>query len=88
MLNSTVTPTSGRAVLGGIDVAPTRSGPGPSSVVFLDVVVDQPLSGRQNLKLDLKLWDVGRAVGRRRLAGPYPAMRAARLSPTEALRSV
>ena len=69
MLNSTVTPTSGRAVLGGIDVALDPIGTRAlSSVVFQDAVVDQPLSGRQNLELHLKLWGVGMAVGRRRLA--------------------
>jgi ABC-2 type transport system ATP-binding protein len=69
MLNSTVTPTSGRALLGGIDVARDPLGTrGISSVVFQDTVVDQPLSGRQNLELHMKLWAVEPTIGRRRLA--------------------
>jgi ABC-2 type transport system ATP-binding protein len=59
MLTTTVTPTSGRATLGGIDVAvnptTTRS---ISSVVFQDAVVDRPLTGRQNLMLHMRLWGV------------------------------
>jgi ABC-2 type transport system ATP-binding protein len=38
-----------------------------SSVVFQDAVVDQPLSGRQNLELHLKLWGVDPMEGRSRL---------------------
>ncbi|HYA45893.1 MAG TPA: ATP-binding cassette domain-containing protein [Acidimicrobiales bacterium] len=69
MLNSTVTPTSGRAVLGGMDVARNPIGTRAlSSVVFQDAVVDRPLSGRQNLELHLKLWGMDIATGRRRLA--------------------
>jgi ABC-2 type transport system ATP-binding protein len=69
MLNTTVKPSSGRALLGGRDV--TRDPVGArsvSSVVFQDAVVDRPLTGRQNLELHLKLWGVDAAVGRRRLA--------------------
>jgi ABC-2 type transport system ATP-binding protein len=69
MLNSTVTPTSGRALLGGIDVARDPLGTRAlSSVVFQDAVADQPLSGRQNLELHMKLWGVDPAAGRARLA--------------------
>ncbi|HZC74238.1 MAG TPA: ABC transporter ATP-binding protein [Jatrophihabitans sp.] len=67
MLTTTVRPTSGRATLGGIDVArdpvATRS---ISSVVFQDAVVDRPLTGRQNLALHLRLWGVDAAAGRQR----------------------
>jgi len=56
MLTSTVAPTSGRA---------TRR---LSSVVFQDAVVDQPLSGRQNLQLHMRLWGVEPAIGQVRLA--------------------
>ena len=50
MLNSSVTPSAGRAVLGGLDVARDPMGTRAiSSVVFQDAVVDQPLTGRQNL---------------------------------------
>jgi ABC-2 type transport system ATP-binding protein len=69
MLNTTVKPTSGRAWLGGRDVVrdpiATRA---LSSVVFQDAVVDEPLSGHQNLELHLKLWGVDPIPGRSRLA--------------------
>jgi ABC-2 type transport system ATP-binding protein len=69
MLNSTVKPTSGRALLGGRDVARDPIGTrAVSSVVFQDSVVDEPLTGRQNLELHLKLWGVDPGDGRRRLA--------------------
>lgn len=69
MLNSTVTPSAGRALLGGRDVAKDPIGTRAiSSVVFQDAVVDRPLTGRQNLELHLKLWGVGSAEGRTRLA--------------------
>ncbi len=68
MLNSTVTPTSGRAFLAGVEVArhplATRA---VSSVVFQDPVVDGALGGRANLELHLKLWRVPPESGRRRL---------------------
>jgi ABC-2 type transport system ATP-binding protein len=68
MLNTTVTPTSGRALLGGRDVAKDPMGTRAiSSVVFQDAVADQPLSGRQNLELHLRLWGVNTAEGRNRL---------------------
>ena len=68
MLNSTVTPTSGRATLGGLDVARDPMGTRAiSSVVFQDAVVDQPLTGRQNLEMHLKLWSVDPPEGRTRL---------------------
>jgi ABC-2 type transport system ATP-binding protein len=69
MLNTTVTPTSGRALLGGRDVARDPVGTRSiSSVVFQDAVVDRPLTGRQNLELHLKLWGVRGPEGRRRLS--------------------
>jgi ABC-2 type transport system ATP-binding protein len=69
MLNTTVTPTSGRARLGGVDVAQDPMGTRAiSSVVFQDAVVDQPLTGRQNLELHMRLWGVDAAVGRSRFA--------------------
>jgi ABC-2 type transport system ATP-binding protein len=59
MLTTTVRPTSGRAFLGGFDVqrdplAARRI----SSVVFQDTVVDRSLSGRKNLLLHARLWNV------------------------------
>jgi ABC-2 type transport system ATP-binding protein len=65
MLNSTVTPSSGRALLSGKDVAEDPMGARAiSSVVFQDAVVDEPLTGRQNLNLHMKLWGVDAARGR------------------------
>jgi ABC-2 type transport system ATP-binding protein len=68
MLTTTVKPTSGRARLGGMDVArdPTATR-AISSVVFQDAVVDRPLTGRQNLVLHLKLWGVPPAAGQSRI---------------------
>jgi ABC-2 type transport system ATP-binding protein len=69
MLNTTVTPTSGHAFLGGRDVARDPIGTRAiSSVVFQDSVVDQPLTGRQNLELHLRLWGAHDTEGRARLA--------------------
>ena len=69
MLNTTVRPTSGRATLGGIDVARDPLGTRAiSSVVFQDPVVDPPLTGRQNLMLHLKLWGVPATEGAARMA--------------------
>jgi ABC-2 type transport system ATP-binding protein len=69
MLNTTVTPTAGRAWLGGVDVAQDPMGTrAVSSVVFQDAVVDQPLTGRQNLELHMRLWGVDVEVGRDRFA--------------------
>src|SRR6516162_8218941 len=68
MLNTSVKPTSGRATLGGIDVASDPLGTRAiSSVVFQDPVVDRPLTGRQNLALHLKLWGIPRDDGLARL---------------------
>jgi ABC-2 type transport system ATP-binding protein len=69
MLNTTVRPTSGRATLDGRDVATDPIGTrARSSVVFQDTVVDQPLTGRQNLDLHLRLWGKDDGAGRSRLA--------------------
>jgi ABC-2 type transport system ATP-binding protein len=68
MLNTTVRPTSGRALLGGVDVAADPVGARSiSSVVFQDAVVDRPLSGRQNLSLHLRLWGADGTAARGRL---------------------
>jgi ABC-2 type transport system ATP-binding protein len=70
MLNTTVRPSSGRALLGGVDVATDPIGArAMSSVVFQDSVVDNPLTGRQNLELHLRLWGADDAAGRARLSG-------------------
>ena len=68
MLTTSVTPTRGRALLGGIDVAQDPIGARAiSSVVFQDPAVDRALTGRQNLRLHLRLWGVDRETGLRRL---------------------
>jgi ABC-2 type transport system ATP-binding protein len=69
MLNTTIRPTSGRALLAGHDVqADPMSARRVSSVVFQDPVLDRPLTGRQNLQLHLRLWRVPKADGLARLA--------------------
>ena len=70
MLNTTIRPTSGRALLAGHDVQADPMGARRvSSVVFQDPVLDRPLTGRQNLQLHLRLWRVPKADGLARLAG-------------------
>jgi len=69
MLTTIVRPTSGSARLAGYDVATqpllARS---VSSVVFQDAVVDRALSGRANLELHARLWDVPAVQAGRRIA--------------------
>jgi ABC-2 type transport system ATP-binding protein len=68
MLTTTVEPTAGEAFVGGREVARDPTGArSVSSVVFQDAVVDQPLTGKQNLLLHTKLWGVKTAVARRRI---------------------
>lgn len=68
MLNTTVTPTSGSAMLGGRDVAKDPIGTRAlSSVVFQDPVVDEQLSGFRNLEQHLRLWGCWNAEGRARV---------------------
>jgi ABC-2 type transport system ATP-binding protein len=59
MLTTTIVPTTGRATVGGYDVAKqpllARS---VSSVVFQEPVVDRSLTGRANLELHAALWGV------------------------------
>jgi ABC-2 type transport system ATP-binding protein len=69
MLNTTIRPTSGRALLAGHDVQADPMGARRvSSVVFQDPALDRPLTGRQNLRLHLRLWRVPKAEGLARLA--------------------
>jgi len=59
MLTTTLTPTSGTALLDGFDVAvDPREARRISSVVFQDAVVDRSFTGRRNLELHAKLWGV------------------------------
>jgi ABC-2 type transport system ATP-binding protein len=67
MLTTTLSPTSGTALLAGLDVArdPVAARQ-MSSVVFQDPVVDRSFTGRRNLELHARLWGVkaGRAASR------------------------
>src|SRR5437588_7099486 len=57
MLTTTITPTSGRALLAGHDVGRRpRDARQVSAVVFQDAVVDKMLSGRRNLDNHARLW--------------------------------
>jgi ABC-2 type transport system ATP-binding protein len=57
MLTTTITPTRGRARVGGHDVeTAARAARGVSSVVFQDAVVDRALSGRRHLEIHARLW--------------------------------
>jgi ABC-2 type transport system ATP-binding protein len=59
MLTTTVLPTSGRAMVGGFDVSlRPLDARAVSGVVFQDAVVDRPLSGRRNLDIHARLWNV------------------------------
>ena len=59
MLTTTIVPTGGAARLVGFDVATEPlAARALSSVVFQDAVVDQSLTGRQNLELHARLWRV------------------------------
>jgi ABC-2 type transport system ATP-binding protein len=67
MLTTTLLPTSGTALLAGIDVtADPLAARRISSVVFQDSVVDRSFTGRRNLELHAKLWGIpaGRADAR------------------------
>src|SRR3954454_13045673 len=68
MLTTTITPTSGTAVLAGYDVArePLKAR-SVSSVVFQEAVVDRGLTGRANLELHAKLWGIDLQAGAARI---------------------
>jgi ABC-2 type transport system ATP-binding protein len=59
MLTTTIKPTAGSARLAGFDVATEPlAARSVSSVVFQEAVVDRSLSGRRNLDLHARLWQV------------------------------
>src|SRR5919197_403917 len=59
MLTTTIKPTGGTARLAGFDVArEPLAARSVSSVVFQEPVVDRSLSGRRNLDLHARLWQV------------------------------
>jgi ABC-2 type transport system ATP-binding protein len=69
MLTTTLSPTSGTALLAGLDVAhDPRAARQMSSVVFQDPVVDRSFSGRRNLALHARLWGVNAGQAAVRIA--------------------
>src|SRR2546423_13949044 len=59
MLTTTIKPTSGSARLYGVDVVSDAiAARRLSSVVFQEPVVDRSLTGRRNLEIHARLWDV------------------------------
>jgi len=70
MLTTTVEPTGGTARLAGFDVVrQPLAARGVSAVVFQDSVLDRALTGRRNLEVHARLWGMGPAVTRARIAG-------------------
>jgi len=68
MLTTTVLPTAGRATIAGFDVARSPiAARGLSAVVFQEAVVDQSLTGRQNLEIHARLWGVRPAAAKARI---------------------
>jgi ABC-2 type transport system ATP-binding protein len=74
MFATTVTPTSGTARLAGHDVASDPiAARRVSAVVFQEPVVDRPLSGRRNLEVHARLWGLGPAATKERIASVVSA---------------
>jgi len=68
MLTTTVAPTSGTAVLAGYDVVRSPlAARAVSSVVFQEPVVDRVLTGRRNLDIHARLWQVPAAEAAARI---------------------
>jgi len=68
MLTTTVAPTSGTAVLAGYDVVRSPlAARAVSSVVFQEPVVDRALTGRRNLDIHARLWQVSVAEATARI---------------------
>jgi ABC-2 type transport system ATP-binding protein len=69
MLTTTISPTAGRARVGGFDVATEpQAARGVSAVVFQEPVVDRPLTGRRNLGVHARLWGLDPRAAARRVA--------------------
>jgi ABC-2 type transport system ATP-binding protein len=69
MLTTAILPTAGRATLAGHDVVrEPLAARRVSSVVFQDAVVDKGLSGRKNLLVHARLWNVTPALAARQIA--------------------
>ena len=74
MLTTTIAPTAGAARLAGFDVATEPiAARGVSGVVFQDTVVDMALTGRRNLDIHARLWNVDPADAAVRIAELAPA---------------
>ena len=68
MLTTTVTPTGGRATVGGHDVVTDPLGARRvSAVVFQEAVVDKSLTGRRNLEIHARLWGIDPTAAVRRI---------------------
>src|SRR5258707_3869904 len=68
MLTTTIAPTSGSARLAGFDVVTDAiAARRVSSVVFQDPVVDRSLSGKRNLEIHARLWNVTHSMTSRRI---------------------
>ena len=68
MLTTTIEPTAGEARLAGFDVSTEPlAARRASSVVFQEPVVDRSLSGRRNLEIHARLWDVEPREARARI---------------------
>ena len=68
MLTTTVAPTSGTAVLAGYDVVRSPlAARAVSSVVFQEPVVDRALTGRRNLDIHARLWQIPVAEAAKRI---------------------
>ena len=93
MLTTTIEPTAGEARLAGFDVATDPlAARRASSVVFQEPVVDRSLSGRRNLEIHARLWDVEPREARARMddeptVGLDPRIRAELLEVIAGLRS-
>jgi ABC-2 type transport system ATP-binding protein len=73
MLTTAVTPSDGSARVGGFDVARQPiAARAVSGIVFQDAVVDQALTGRQNLQTHASLWGVEPDRARERISELAP----------------
>lgn len=69
MLTTLITPTSGRAAIGGIDIAKDKEGVRRKiGVTFQEVVLDKELKGREVLDYHGQLYGLSRAARRERIA--------------------
>jgi ABC-2 type transport system ATP-binding protein len=69
MLTTTIKPTSGRASVGGFDVASSpMQARRLSATVFQEAVVDLSLTGMRNLEIHARLWGATPRLARKRIA--------------------